>query len=59
MVEGLAIAASHACCSSIGYVGRSLGILFRQPATKSREAGEKVAAGRSGGVPSTIAYEES
>jgi hypothetical protein len=50
---------SQACRKSIAYVGRSLGILFKQPRTKSRAASENSPCGRSGGSPSTMAYTRS
>lgn len=37
-------------------MGRSLGILFRHPATKLRADSENLSAGRSGGAPSTMAW---
>ena len=55
MVGGFNSGASQAWRNSIAYVGRSLGILFKQPRIKSLAASEKPSPGRSGGSPSTIA----
>lgn len=55
MVTGFDNGANQPCWRSMAYVGRSFGILFKQPRTKSRARGENPSSGRSGGSPSTIA----